>query len=118
MRMRKKDVKALGIPINWDIIPEGFDYDNLTPSEWEIDISTNMPDGEYDVFYKQASKSHRMSGIVVKDGEFVLKPTLKTIHRIAGIVDWLGTVEEPGHYFLERIEWDIEKGCYSIWMGS
>ena len=110
--MLRKDFDSLGLRIQWSIY---VDTSSDDIESWELDLRAPVPDGIYDALYSGYSEEVRKSGIVVNGGNFLVKPTSRTVHAVVALAD--GSVDgHLHHYFLEALEWNGE--YFILQMGS
>lgn len=86
--------------IQWSIGEYPRDDDD---ADFVNDLDTDAPDGTYDVFTQWNEKEGRRYGVVVKDGKFVLEPTLRACAIARNQTGYWG-------HFLEALEYHDEDG--------
>jgi len=64
-----------------------------------FDLDTDAPDGVYSVYYTHLEDSGKAYGVTVKDGKFVMEPTLRACAEARNEAKYWGT-------FLEGLEPD------------
>ena len=82
--MTVKEAENMDLPITWGILL--YDYPPEHDREdMEVDIRATSPDGTYDIVMRNHNPFNsyvKENGVVVKDGNFDLKPTAETIAKL------------------------------------
>lgn len=119
--MTNRDWKKLRLPMDWSIFvgryrerPEDF-------NDWDLDLSTDAPDGEWPVTttykLKGGKKNPVVNGVKVVDGHFVPEPTARACYKVealccAGVTRallmWCWLKPEIAHRFIEQMTWDAD----------
>lgn len=81
------------------------------PDGWVNNLDIDAPDGTYRVTHKHLGTVGSADGVTVKDGKFVLEPTLRACAMARNQAGYWGT-------FLEGLEWDELTGVFEAQFGS
>lgn len=111
----------LNLPVKWSIWADGNDYDHKMVEDWELDITTDAPDGAHEAIYTPLGKQCRVDGIIVKDGKFVPEPTAHALYDLILQSDKDPPFNrKPGdplcHEYIERMIWDGKR--FEVLTGS
>jgi len=95
--------------LSWSIgrYPDNPDRD----AEFIPDLDTDAPDGVYRVVHVHLGTVGSADGVIVKDGKFVLEPTLRACAEARNQAGYWGT-------FLEGLDWDKLSGTFHAEFGS
>lgn len=98
---------AIAHHLSWSIgeYPEDID------AEFIPDLDTDAPDGVYAVRHNHLGKKGRSYGVIVKDGKFVVEPTLRACAEARNDAGYWGT-------FLEGLKYDPKYEDFEASIGS
>jgi len=94
--------------MEWSIYVEGQNFEDDT---WVVDISTDAPDGVYPVVFPYINVIGNGNGVTVKDGEFVLEPTMEAIEH---------AVQEARYWgkYIEGLTFEKDYNRFVVSIGS
>jgi len=101
--------------LDWSVgdthYPEGPNGEYLPDAEQVLDLDTDAPHGVWDVHHNHLGSDGYANGVTVKDGQFVLEPTLRACAVARNRAGYHGT-------FLEGLDWNKETDSFEAYFGS
>jgi len=94
--------------ISWSMYENTDDDDS---DNWPLILNTDAPDGTYKVGHAWCENYGEAYGVVVKDGKFVVEPTLRAVAEARNQAGYWGT-------FLEDLIWNKKTGMFEACIGS
>ena len=96
--------------MKWSIFVNGT-TNNADVESWVKDIKTVAPDGVYPVAFPYITVVGNGEGVTVKNGEFVLEPTIAAVKQAVDDVSYWGM-------YIEGLTFDKESKQFVASIGS
>lgn len=96
--------------MKWSIFVDGT-TNNADVDKWVKDIKTDAPDGVYPVAFPYLDIVGNGDGVTVKNGKFVLEPTIKAIKEAVEDAKYWGT-------YIEGLIFEEEYDHFEVSIGS